>query len=735
MADKPLTQEQKQALQTIGALGAFTAAVPAGTISPFQNYLNDENKLKIKKQEAMRMFPQADPNMFNYKRGGPLANMSTFSERNPVIPLNQNIASSRVFDQSIGNDYLLKPENLYRGKQSFPTYLSSQPGTPSPELGSYAQTIKNKTVFPEGDIQAITVTPTPDPSRFAKDYAEVLADKLGRTINEREAFLNTGLTSELPSYNTPVSLTDPFGTNIIEKNLETYNKLNKKVNVLSDKVPGTAGYVWGNIEKPQYSYAEGNWGLGQKEIGSNPAIYLSRINADLGKEADYLFTSNILRNKGSSQVDPRVQLTQYKDLGPSTGPSWGINEANKDISFRKDLIGARGELTLGDLQSLLAERNIPFAYQQYYKTPDKTITGKKGVDVFVKGELRSLNRPGDLLRENLELLADAEKISTAQAIERFARLVPNIGEPATQPTSAVVGRMGEFPLEGQVASPLGGFASKTDLRQVGILPPSDKASYSPFAVDEFDTLFKHVYPRYNASSINPIYKNVNLDLSDDFEIVQQIGDELTISRDALRPQAANKLLNKTVENLIKQSKPIQGLGLGGLAAGGIATAMDPAVIDALSRGDYLQAGTTAGLNTAIGSAVGGAAAKGLQALQAAGYARPAAAVGSALPLAGGLLAGQGLVETGKALNRAYKSRTGKDFVNRDQVPSAYPAYAGPTPTIQPRMGTAILGGKSVEVPYGSVAGTKKVGRPWWDVVGSKFEDALNRFNAGSIIGR
>ena len=107
----------------------------------------------------------------------------------------------------------------------------------------------------------------------------------------------------------------------------------------------------------------------------------------------------------------------------------------------------------------------------------------------------------------------------------------------------------------------------------------------------------------------------------------------------------------------------------------------------------------------------------------------------ALPLAGGVLAGLGAVETGKALNRAYKTQTGRDWVNRNQVPTSYPAFAGPTPTIQPRMGTAILNGKPVQVPFGSVAGTKKVGRPWWDVVGSKFENVLNRFNAGSIIGR
>jgi hypothetical protein len=697
MADKSLTQEQKEALQTVGALGTFAVAAPVGAILPFQNYLSDQDKLKIKKQEAIRMFPQADPNMFDYTRGGVLAGKQLV----PTIPLEQNTATSRIFNKDISNKSLLKPENLYRGEKSFPVYLSSQPSAPSPELGSYAQAIGNKSIFPEGDIQAITVTPSPGASRFAKDYAEVLADKLGKAHIQYEQF---------------VAPWGPFHSNKNPETVKEAERLERKIETLGNKTPGTAGYVWGNVEKPQYSYAEGNWGLGQKEAGSNPAIYLSRINADPSKEAKYLYTGDIL---SSPYKEPRVRLKQYEDLGPATGPSWGISEANQDISFRKDLIGARGELTVGDLQALLAERKLPFTYQSY--------TNAKN--------LKPTQRPGDVLRENLQKLADAEGISTAQAIEKFARLVPNVGEPATPPTAAVTGRTGEFPFQGQTGSPFGGFAAKTDLRQIGILPLSDKARYSPFKVDEFDTMFKYVYPRYNASSINPIYKNVNLDLSDDFEIVQRIGDELTINRDALRPQAANKLLNKTVENLIEQSKPVRGLGLGGLAAGGIATAMDPAVVDALSRGDYQQAGTTAALNTAIGSAVGGATAKGLQALQVAGYARPAAAVGSALPIAGGLLAGQGLVETGKALNRAYKSRTGKDFVDRNQVPSSYPTYAGPTPTIQPRMGTAMLGGKPVQVPYGSVAGTKTVGRPWWDVVGSKFEDALNRFNAGSILGR
>jgi hypothetical protein len=706
--DKPLTKEQEQALQAVGSLGAFATAVPFGTILPFQNLIQDTSK--IKKQEAMRMFPQADPNMFDVTRTG--------NQALPIIPLDQNVASSRVFNQNISNRSLLNPKNLYRGEQSFPAYLSSQPGVPSPELGSYAQAIGNKTIFPEGDIQAITVTPSPNPSRFAKDYAEVLADKLGKAHIQYEQF---------------TAPWGPFHSNNNPKTIEEANRLERKIDILGDKTPGTAGYIWGNVEKPQYSYAEGNWGLGQKEAGSNPAIYLSRINADPSKEAKYLYTGDILSHP---YKESRARFKQYEDLGPGTGPSWGINQANEDISFRKDLIGARGELTVGDLQSLLAERNLPFAYQSYAKIPDKTFTSSTGINVLIQGGLDPTQKPGNVLRENLQKLADAEGISTAQAIEKFARLVPNVGEPLTPSTPAVTGRTGEFPVQGQVASPFGGFASKTDLRQIGILPTADKATYKAFNIDEFDKTFNYIYPRYNASNIQRLdtYSGP-INPLDPFGETEEGLSELIISRDKLRPQAANKLLNKTVENLIEQAKPIQGLGVGGLAAGGIATAMDPAVIDALSRGDYQQAGTTAALNTAIGSAVGGATAKGLQALQAAGYARPAAAVAGALPLAGGVLAGLGVIETGKALNRFYKTQTGKDWVNRNQVPTSYPAFAGPTPTIQPRMGTAILNSKPVQVPFGSVAGTKKVGRPWWDVAGSRIQQFADLLNRGSIVGR
>jgi hypothetical protein len=670
---------KEKAISALGAAGAFAGAVPFGTALPFQNLIKDKDILKIKQQEAMRMFPQADPSMFDYTRGGVLGGKTLV----PTIPLTQSIATSRVFDEYV------RGENLYETTKTFPEYLTSQPGSPSLELGSYQQLLQQTPPSPEGSMQAVTVTPGPGPSRFSVESLERV-DKLGKALSLYEKQKQDWL--------------DEKASAPTKEQLEALSKLKQ------DYIP-QAGQVWGNTEKPQYDYAQRvNPNTGQYIETTNPSLYLSRFEASPFKQADYLYTDDV-------KTDPRVVLKAFQEQGKTTGPSWGIRSessragrADSDVNFRKDLIEARGELTTGDIQALLKAKGLPFDYQTNKLTKDS-------------------NR---ILSNNLNRLAAAEGLTPYQTIEKYARQVPAVGEPSIPPTAAIKSKISEFPVQGHAISPFGKFAAKTDLRQIGILPPVDKARYSPFTVDEFDNTFKYVYPRYNASTLKENLPPINLE-SPFAELDSSY--ELTIDRDALRPQAANKLLNKTVENLIEQSKPIQGLGLGGLAAGGIATAMDPAVIDALSRGDYLQAGTTAALNTAIGSAVGGAAAKGLQALRGAGYARPAAAVGSALPFAGGLLAGQGLVETGKALNRAYKSRTGKDFVNRDQVPSAYPGYAGLTPTIQPRMGTAILGGKPVQVPYGSVAGTKKVGRPWWDVVGSKFEDALNRFNAGSILGR
>ena len=103
------------------------------------------------------------------------------------------------------------------------------------------------------------------------------------------------------------------------------------------------------------------------------------------------------------------------------------------------------------------------------------------------------------------------------------------------------------------------------------------------------------------------------------------------------------------------------------------------------------------------------------------------------PVATALGGGMAITKVGNAIDEAYRQTTGKSWAQRNQPASPYSTYAGPTPTIKPRMGTAILGGKQVQVPYGSVAGERKVGRPWWDKAGTQFQGLLNSFSP--MLGR
>ena len=331
MADKSLTQEQKEALQTVGALGTFAVAAPVGAILPFQNYLSDQDKLKIKKQGAIRMFPQADPNMFDYTRGGVLAGRSLV----PTIPLDQNIASSRVFNKNINSSSVLNFLNIYRGQKFFPEYLTAEPKQPSPLLGTYQQLLKETSPSAEGVIQAVTVTPGPEPSRFSAESLEKV-DKLGQVLSlyekQKQDWLN-------------------------EKGSAPNKKLIDEISKLKKEYIPQAGQVWGNTEKPQYGYAQRtNPNTGEYIQTTNPSLYLSRFEASPFKQADYLYTGDV-------EQDPRVVLNAYKSEGKTTGPSWGIRSessragrADADVNFRKDLIETRGELTLGDIAIVRRKR-------------------------------------------------------------------------------------------------------------------------------------------------------------------------------------------------------------------------------------------------------------------------------------------------------------------------------------------------------------------------------------------
>lgn len=105
------------------------------------------------------------------------------------------------------------------------------------------------------------------------------------------------------------------------------------------------------------------------------------------------------------------------------------------------------------------------------------------------------------------------------------------------------------------------------------------------------------------------------------------------------------------------------------------------------------------------------------------------------PIATGLGGAMAMNKAFNAMDEMYKQSTGKTWTQRNKPKDTYSTYAGPTPTIQPRTGTAILGGRPVQVPYGSIAGQKTVGRPWWDKAGSQIEKFANLLNSGSVIGR
>jgi len=120
------------------------------------------------------------------------------------------------------------------------------------------------------------------------------------------------------------------------------------------------------------------------------------------------------------------------------------------------------------------------------------------------------------------------------------------------------------------------------------------------------------------------------------------------------------------------------------------------------------------------------------ALSVGGTAAALPAIAPAVTSVGG---GMAIIKVANAADEAYRQATGKSWMQRNKPTSPYSTYTGPTSTIEPRMGTAILGGKPVQVPYGSVAGEKKVGRPWWDKAGSRIQKFADLLNAGSVIGR
>ena len=650
--NRRLQQESYNPYAAVGGAMGILAA-PATTILGLASGPNTNPgrtaSLNAKAKEAARIFSTLDPKVFQpdniySDKLSPLNNASYQDFRN-AIPSNQSHANIRVFG---------KPNPTLPNELPKLAWTYGEPQAPSPELGSYAQQF-NKTEILPNTIQAVTVTPGAAPSRFADKPINNLVDAYvkAKDIVQGGKDKQDRLLAISPRDRTPV---DNFL--LSDTPSQIYNA-QQNFNQAKEALPTQGGYIWGNTEEPQYSYARGN--INQKiVVTENPSLYVSRISANPLNEAPYLFTGDVSN-------DPLVKPLQSNTV--LSGPTWGTSNRRSregDAHFRGDLIETRGELTTGDIQALLKERNLPFEYA--VKAP------YAGIPNNTQPTFERTYKPEEVLRKNLSVLAEREGLDPYQVIEKFARKVPALGQPSTPPTPGIVG--GE-----SIGNP--------------VLAMNENSSY---------------LNRANLASAG-------------------LNTEARIA-------AANRFVNSTVGKLFKTGEANKGLAAGGLSAGLLATALDPAVIDAAAQGNYDQAIIKGGINSAIGAFTGKGIQSGLNLAANAGYLRPAAAVASALPYAGGVLGGLGLVGTGQALDRAYRARTGTNWVTRNQ-PGARPNIPGPvtTPTIQPRMGTATLNNRQIRVPYGSVAGTKIVGRPWWDQLGSKAKDFANLLNRGSVIGR
>jgi hypothetical protein len=624
--------------------GVATMAAPIATVWGLNSGIDKENikrssLLNARAKEAARIFSTLDSKIFQ-KDEKEFDTIASYidpltgdlqtppvdqgdwliaNRKNNVIPLNQPLANYRAF----GIADPTAPINLPNLKWTY-----GEPQAPSPELGSYAKQF-SKTSIPSNTIQAVTVTPGSAPSRFVDKPIDELVSNY---FDIKQKY------KQNPQ-------------NFLHKQLEDAKKT----------IPAQGGYIWGNTDKAQYNYALGNTNQGAPIKTENPSLYISQISADPSKEAEYLYTGDVVDN-------PLVATMQNNTL--QSGPTWGIrgdrSTKKGDTHFRGDIITNRGELTTGDIQALLKEKNLPFEYA--LKKPNVNALD------YDESFFADSYSPNNALRENLSRLAKNEGLTPYQTIEKFARKVPALGQPSTPPTPGIIG--------------------------------AESISNPVFSIDK------------NSAYLN----KTNL-------AAAGLTTEARIA-------AANRLVNSTVDRLIKKGSTTKGLALGGLSTGLLATTLDPDVIDAASKGDHETALIKGGLNSSIGAVTGKGIQSGLNALTNAGYARPAVVTAQALPAVGGVMGGLSLIATGQALNRAYKSRTGSDWVTRNQ-PSTNSFVPAPnfTPSIQPRIGSAVLNNQAIQVPYGSVAGAKTVGRPWWDQLGSKATDFANLLNRGSIIGR
>lgn len=302
--------------------------------------------------------------------------------------------------------------------------LSSVPEY-GPDLGGF-QRHYGESLKPER-IQAYTVTPGVNSSRFA-------SKELPRLIDEVYNQLNPEIKPE--DQITPYFTKPKFGVIPSEATLAldpgdgpiwAENELADKVRAMDKAAPrqslgeNQSAVVWGTTtDTPVYSYALRN-GI-QTE---NPEIHVSRFFAPAKYQTNYAYTPNTHSPYVKRYSDPENTFRAGPHWGAASDSTSAIQQQNLwrrpvvgDVSFRTDLIEARGSLNLADLQAIQNKLGIPIT------------TGNPK-------EIESKN----LLQDAVRSIRNAEGLPTDTAvIDKYARRMPALGGTTAPRTPARISK-------------------------------------------------------------------------------------------------------------------------------------------------------------------------------------------------------------------------------------------------------------------------------------------------------
>jgi len=99
---------------------------------------------------------------------------------------------------------------------------------------------------------------------------------------------------------------------------------------------GAKGYIWGNPDEPQWSYAQGNYNKNPSTT-TNPTLYLTKLDLPPENKGGFKTT-------GEVEQDPTlIENRQWGQRG-----QWGQRDGG-DLFFPKESVKARGEVTAMDL--------------------------------------------------------------------------------------------------------------------------------------------------------------------------------------------------------------------------------------------------------------------------------------------------------------------------------------------------------------------------------------------------